>query len=133
MFCYNTDSIDNASYTHFEQNVVKSLECPYCHTVGKVVPIDHDIIDSILLFNRKGWHTVSSCSGHYIKTSDDMLDYVTKCFKEKKFPLWGEDELEGCIAYEKRFIGFLSERIFNIYVEHNFKRPFIIPYSKFIL
>lgn len=67
-----------------------------------------------------------------IKTSDDMLDYVTKCFKEKKFPLWGEDELEGCIAYEKRFIGFLSERIFNIYVEHNFKRPYIIPYSKFV-
>ena len=32
---------------------------------GKLVEIDDEIIDSIKLFNEKGWRTDFSCAGHY--------------------------------------------------------------------
>ena len=63
-----------------------------------------------------------------IYTISDMDDYVNKQHTLGLYHFFGEDEKEACINYQRRAIGFLSERIFNIYLNHNFNKIFHIPY-----
>lgn len=78
LFTYNRNSLNNMEYREFEKDV-KSYECPYCHTTGKIVPIDPEIVDTIIIFHKKGWVTKSSCGGYIANKRKEFFTtfYVT--------------------------------------------------------
>lgn len=62
---------------------------------------------------------------HNIRGLADVDKYVSEKFRQGEYQKF--DVEEQAIYYQKRIIGFLSERILNIYILHNFKNIFISP------
>lgn len=118
---------------------------------GKYPEYNPDIVGMLLqnyLYNSNGFIMKSEDYDKYCKflfdilfewqnymgihTPDEMRTYISNEFDRGKYTMFGRDEKEAAVKYQMRTLGFLSERIFNIYVNHNFKKPFIIPYKDFV-
>ena len=62
---------------------------------------------------------------HNISNLADVDKYVSKKFRNGEYQKF--DIEEEAIYYQKRIIGFLSERLLNVFILHNFKNIFIAP------
>lgn len=66
------------------------------------------------------------------KTIEDVSNYVSGCEKRNEYPNWTlhagvSDEWKH--KYQMRIGGSLAERFFTLYVFHNFKNIFYLPYD----
>ena len=62
----------------------------------------------------------------------DVKNYVINCYKNNEYPNWTlqpNEDPEWIIKYQMRIGGSLAERFFTLYVYHNFKRLFFLPYD----
>lgn len=62
---------------------------------------------------------------HDINSVEDARKYVEANIKA------GKHKSTRGIDYQMQLFGFLQERLFTLYVKHNFKTPLEIPYKKF--
>lgn len=103
-------------YSHYKENHVESdLTCmgetihqmfPEYDEDFKTVMVSHDIV----LFNM------------FIMKKEDMDSYCSFAFPvlDEVFRIQKEDILKRD-SYQQRSIGFLSERLFNVWIRHHFK------------
>lgn len=65
-----------------------------------------------------------------ITTLADAEKYVETNFYSGKYPFWW-DNIDSCKTYEMKFIGFISERLLNIYINKRYSEDKIlhIPYK----
>lgn len=104
--CFETSTIDSASLTvsletdaNMKANIVALTPCTMvshitvqCNNCSDyMVQIDADIVDTIVAFNKKGYRTRYSCSGHpngsvfpYITFGYDAIEMFTKTDEDKQ-------------------------------------------------
>lgn len=66
------------------------------------------------------------------KSINDVSNYVTECEKNDEYPNWtlhAGVSKEWKHKYQMRIGGSLAERFFTLYVFHNFKNIFYLPYD----
>lgn len=54
------------------------VACPISNCSGSIIEVDELILPTIVELNRKGYYTISSCSGHYYDNCSDI--YI--CFDD---------------------------------------------------
>lgn len=67
-----------------------------------------------------------------LHTISDVKNYVLKCYDNNEFPDWTLHKnvsFENKVKYQMRIGGSLAERFFTLYVFHNFKNIFYLPYD----
>ena len=67
-----------------------------------------------------------------LNTIDDVREYVLKCYDNDEYPNWTLNDgvtFDWIIKYQMRIGGSLAERFFTLYVFHNFKNIFYLPYD----
>ena len=65
-------------------------------------------------------------------TIDDVKTYVIKCYENNEYPDWTLNDgvtFDWKVKYQMRIGGSLAERFFTLYVFHNFKNIFYLPYD----
>lgn len=67
-----------------------------------------------------------------LHTICDVKEYVINCYNNDEFPNWTltrDVDFDWIIKYQMRIGGSLAERFFTLYVFHNFKNIFYLPYN----
>lgn len=130
---HNGDDIDIVA------GIIKEKYPEYSDTMNEVMTGNY-------VYNANGFIMKSADYGKYcsflfdilfewqkrtnVSSIEDMNARNSECFDSGKFALnWGESEKTPCLQYQRRAPGFLSERIFTIYVNHNFHQIFTLPYK----
>lgn len=67
-----------------------------------------------------------------LNTINDVKNYVLQCYENSEYPDWTLNDdvtFEWKVKYQMRIGGSLAERFFTLYVFHNFKNIFYLPYD----
>lgn len=65
----------------FEIGLLNEAYCPIKTCEGEIIELDERLYEAFVLFNKKGYPTHASCSGHTFSKIEDFQPYV--CFKNE--------------------------------------------------
>ena len=110
-------------------NIIKEIKPDYYETALRVNNIKEIYFCNLFIMKKEDF--LKYCEfmfdilfefdkRHNFKTDDDVLNYAMKFYKS-----------ESVYLHQSRLEAFLSERIANIFIYHNFKRIKIIDYGNY--
>jgi hypothetical protein len=124
------------------EEIIRDLYPEYIDDYEKYIKNGEDILYSCGFIMKsedydKYCETLFSVLEEYRKrmnlnTIDDVRNYVLSCYDNNEFPDWTLEEgvtFDWRVKYQMRIGGSLAERFFTLYVFHNFKNIFFLPYN----